>query len=79
MPRSTEWLVTSAECVVAKRRRSQSTPPGEPVPDPERSPEREPHPGPGFGGDRSVPEEDPGREAPSPRKDESEQSVGYPK
>jgi hypothetical protein len=79
MARSTEWLITSAECIVAKRRARQSTPPGERSPESEREPEREPHPGPGFGGDRRLPEEDPGREQSTPTdEDEPDQPVGYP-
>ncbi len=80
MAKSSEWLITSAECITAKRRQRQNTPPpGEPVPKPERKPEAEPHPGPGFGGDQRLPEEDPGREQPPPRKEASRSPIGLPR
>jgi hypothetical protein len=66
MPRSTEWLITSAECVVAKRRARQTTPRGEPALESERAP------------DLRVPEQDPGSQsAPPPSEDEPDQSIGY--
>ena len=79
MARATEWLITSAECIVAKRRISahpSTQPPGEPVP-PRRRPEREPDPSPGFGGDRRLPEEEPDKEPAVPVEDD-DQPVGAP-
>ena len=80
MAHATEWLITSAECVVAKRRISahpDTQPPGEPV-RPTRRPERERNPAPGYGGDRRLPEEDPGGEPATPTDDDDEQPVGVP-
>jgi hypothetical protein len=76
MKRSTEWLITSRECVAAKR--ATNPPPGEPAPKPEREAERRPHPAPGFGGDRRLPEEEPGREQEPGEPEQTEQPVGFP-
>jgi hypothetical protein len=67
MHRSTEWLITSAECVVAKRRAHQTTPPGEPAVELPQVP------------DLDLPEQNSGRQsAPPPSEDEPDQPIGYP-
>ncbi len=64
-----EWLITSAECVDAKRRRREQQPP----------PRQPKAPSPGFGGEHELPENEQTREpAPNERKRDDEQPVGYP-
>lgn len=80
MARSSEWLITSAECVVAKRVRASSLPP---APEPKRpeqqpKPEERSNPSPGFGGEHRTPDNDPGQQTPKPKQNEQDQPVGFP-
>lgn len=80
MARSSEWLITSAESVRAKRERirAQDQPPGVPAPDRARRAERQPHPAPGFGGDRRLPEEEPGDEQQHEDSEDPDTPFGVP-